>query len=512
MKAPGLPQNETQRLADLYEYGILDTPAERVFDEVAALAATICGTEFAAITLIDSDRQWFKAQHGLHFSQTSRDESICGHAILEQDVFIVPDTAADSRFADNPLLRGSPEVRFYAGTRLNSSRGHAIGMLCVMDRRPHELDEHQRKALTQLADVLMAAIEAGRKMRLASWLGTLVDKLRDEILVLDPATLQYLHANQAALAATGLTLQEICRLTPMQVRGGERSMFEALVARLREGEPFVEFRTTYARAGGSQYPAVVRWELLMTRGRPVVLSIVQDVSGRAKVERMKDEFVSVVNHELRTPLTSIHGAVKLLQQGAAGELPAQACHLVELAAQNTERLRSIVDDILDLERIAAGRMEFDLQPVRAREALERAAQSGEPLAQVAGLSIRVAGDPGWWVRADSRRLQQVLANLVSNAVKFSPGASAVRLSLEAMEDRVRFGVTDHGPGVPPQFRDRIFQRFAQAEMDTNRSKGGSGLGLAIAKEMVEQMHGRIGYDSRGGQTTFWIDLPRARQP
>ncbi len=513
MRAPPLPRNEAERLADLYDYGILDTPAEKIFDEIAALAATICGTPFAAVTLVDRDRQWFKSEFGLNFKHSPREQSICGHAILEDELFEVRDTHADERFTNNPLLGGNPVIRFYGGSRLDSDHGRAIGMLCVMDSVPRELSDAQKQALHQLADVLMAVLEAGRQTRLLNWFGVLVDNLGDEILILDPDTLLYLHVNRAAQEHLGFTLEQMRRMTPADVTGErDPSKFKGLVERLRGGETFVTFDGHRRRADGEFYPVEARWRLLHTRGKPVILSIVQDVTERRKIERMKDEFMSVVSHELRTPLTSVHGAIKLLESGAAGPLPPHAAHLVELAAQNTQRLRQIVDDILDLEKIASGRMDFDNQAIGAREALERVAASYGVPAQEAKVVFDVTGEPTLTVHADARRLQQVLANMVSNAVKFAPQESAVSLRANPapLGDFVRFEVTDRGSGVPDEFRDRIFERFAQANMQSSRSKGGSGLGLAIARQMVEQMGGRIGFESMPGLTTFYVELPKGQ--
>ncbi len=299
MKAPAIPDNEAQRLADLYEYGILDTPAEKIFDEVAELAATICGTEIGAVTLVDRDRQWFKAEHGIRLGQTTRDESVCGHAILETELFEVRDTQEDERFVGNPVLSGNPAIRFYGGSRLLSERGNAIGMLCVMDTRPRELSPQQRKALEQLSDVLMAVLDAGRKMRFASWFGTLVDKVQDEILIIDPQSLRYLHANRAALDHLGYTLDEMRRLTPMDVLADQRrERYQGFVARLQAGEPFITFEGVRCRSDAQTYPVESRWQLLDTGTRNVVLSIVHDITERREAERMKDDYISRLNREL----------------------------------------------------------------------------------------------------------------------------------------------------------------------------------------------------------------------
>ena len=511
MRPPPTPADEAERLADLYDYGILDTPAERVFDEIAALAATICGTRYAALTLIDGDRQWFKAAYGPSPRQVARGESVCGHAILERDLFEVADLAEDERFAGNRLVAGPLKIRFYGGSQLTSSRGHNIGMLCVLDQEPRLLDAAQRVALKQLAGVVMAVLEEGRQTRLLSWIGSLLDRVSEEIYILEPRTLSFLYANATALRMLGLTMESLRGRDPLELQKNyEPAKLEGYVRELEAGAPQVVFESTRPGVDGRAHPVEVRWQLQHTSGRPVILSLVQDISRRKEMDRMKDEFISVVNHELRTPLTSIHGAVKLLQQGAGGALPDKANRLVSLAAENTERLRRIVDDILDLDQIASGRMQFRLEPLEARGLLEQVARAYETTARAGGVAVGVDAPEGLRLLADAQRLHQVLANLLSNAIKFAPRDSRVLLgAAEAPPGRVRLEVIDHGTGIPEQFRSRIFQRFAQADMNTRRTKGGSGLGLSIAKEMTQHMGGTIGYTSEPGHTCFFVTMPGA---
>lgn len=514
MRNPDIPASEAERLADLLDYQILDTAAERVFDEIAQLAATISGMPYALITLIDRDRLWMKAEYGMAIGQTRRDVGICSHAILEHEFFEVPDIRQDERFADNPVLDGPPQIRFYGGSQLTSPRGHNLGMLCVLDSQPRHLSDSQRHALEQLADVVVALLEARRQQRQREWFGNLIDSVADEICVADAQTLRYLHANTSAVRHLGFPLEQLRQMTPVDVMPNlTRPELEGYVQQLRGGAPQIIYEGTRRRSSGELYPVELRWQLLATGGRVVLVSQVQDISERKAIERMKDEFISVVNHELRTPLTSIHGAVKLLEAGAAGELPEPAMRLARLASQNTDRLRNIIDDILDLDKIVSGRMDFDIEPLDAREMLEKVAQAHEATAHFGQVNISVQAPAGLGLLADAQRLHQVLDNLVSNALKFAPAGSQVllqaRFESAATGPRVCLSVTDNGSGIPEHFRDRIFQRFAQADMNTSRQKGGSGLGLSIVKKMVEQMKGTVGYESRPGLTTFKVDLPGA---
>ncbi len=159
-----LPSNEVARLNALYNYNILDTPPEEVFDDLTRLVAHICDTPTALINFVDSTRVWFKSQVGLEAKEISRDVSFCAHAILQPDLFIVQDACQDSRFANNPLVTSDPKIRFYAGAPLITSEGYLIGTLCAIDYVPRELSPAQAEALQTLAHQVVAQLESQRKL------------------------------------------------------------------------------------------------------------------------------------------------------------------------------------------------------------------------------------------------------------------------------------------------------------------------------------------------------------
>ncbi len=162
MAAP-LPKNEKQRLKVLWQYSVLDTMPEEIFDDLTELAARICEAPVAMITLVDEDRQWFKAKVGVSINETSRDISFCAHAITQPGLFIVPDATRDERFAKNPLVKSDPKVRFYAGAPLVSPDGYALGTLCVIDKVPRELRPEQKQALRILARHVVSQLELRRR-------------------------------------------------------------------------------------------------------------------------------------------------------------------------------------------------------------------------------------------------------------------------------------------------------------------------------------------------------------
>src|SRR6478672_527927 len=157
MKAP-LPENEAERLAALRGLGILDTPPELAYDDLSALAAHICQTPIALISLVDEDRQWFKSRVGWTTRETPREVAFCAHTILEPDLLVVPDASLDQRFANNPLVTSPPRIRFYAGAPLVNTDGHALGTLCVIDHKPRELTADQASALRALSHQVVAQL------------------------------------------------------------------------------------------------------------------------------------------------------------------------------------------------------------------------------------------------------------------------------------------------------------------------------------------------------------------
>ncbi len=642
-KSPGhppTPSNESSRLAALLRFELLDTPAEAMFDNITALAAQICETPIALISLVDAERQWFKSRQGLDARETPRELAFCAHAINGETLFEVENALLDPRFRDNPLVTGAPDIRFYAGMPLADSEGHNLGTLCVIDRQPRQLSVQQKGALKLLAQQAINLVELRLQTRqqqeqaalhkaILSSVGTavLITDMAGVIRQASPGVLPLLGYEVDALVGQSLGLvlpDEERQLQPDPVRpsfncGSEQASLHELRARHRKGQriPVLFSLAPIAMDGSAQMgylcilndlsyreealqrlqhiaeqlPGVVYQFQLYSDGRScfpyaseglrdvyglqpeevredassvfarihpddlldVTASIqasaehlsvwhreyrflhpikgliwlegrampqpraddsilwhgfITDITQRKHLEQMKNEFVSTVSHELRTPLTSIAGSLGLINGEALGPVPNAMREMLSIAQSNSQRLRQLIDDLLDMDKLLAGKMNFIPQQLDIDSFLAECVTSHQGFARQHDVQLTYTGGPVAQITADPMRLQQVLSNLLSNALKFSPAGSQVLLSAQELGGQIRILVVDQGPGVPAEFVDRLFEKFSQADASDRRQKGGTGLGLAISKELMERMGGCIGFYPRpGGGSVFWVELP-----
>jgi len=266
--------------------------------------------------------------------------------------------------------------------------------------------------------------------------------------------------------------------------------------------------------GAVQWLSATKVAMRNNEGATVgLVGITRDITQHKLHERLKEQFISTVSHELRTPATAIMGSLSLVRSGAAGTLPKPAAHLIEIAGNNCQRLVHLINDILDLEKIEAGMMAFDLKPVDVRTLLKQEVEAIESFAGPYGVQVRLeTTDAPAMVRADPDRLAQVVSNLLSNAVKFSPRGAEVVVGIEEAQGNCRIWVRDHGPGIPETFKKRIFDKFVQVAANEKNNKSGTGLGLSVVKQIVERLKGEVGFKpAPGGGTIFWITLPRLQE-
>lgn len=301
-------------------------------------------------------------------------------------------------------------------------------------------------------------------------------------------------------------------LVPAENRSAHRKLRSDYVLR-PEGRGMGKGRELKGlRKDGSEFPLEIGLHPVHIRNGLLILGVVVDISERMRTERLKDEFVSTVSHELRTPLTSITASLALLSAGGAGALPASASRLVSIAHSNGQRLVRLINDILDIEKIESGKMPFVIKRVSAIAVAEQVIETSRVYAEEQGVKVRLDAEPGSCdVRADPDRFAQVITNLVSNAIKFSPPGEEVIVAVAERGSSIRVAVRDHGSGVPEEFKPRIFEKFAQADASDTRKNGGTGLGLSIVKQIVSRLGGEVGFESAPGfGSLFFVDVPRWR--
>lgn len=322
--------------------------------------------------------------------------------------------------------------------------------------------------------------------------------------------------NEGFTRLTGFTLDEVRGQRPGTLLQGPDTSPETvqkMAERLRAGEGFRVELVNYRKDGQRYWVSLEVQPLRDAQGRITgYMGLQSDITPRKEAERMKDEFISVVSHELRTPLTAIRGSLGLLVGGAAGSLQPSQLDMLRIAYQNVDRLGRLVNDILDLQKIEAGRMSLDLRVQDMAALVALAMQAIEPFAASRGVRFRFEppSEPAT-ARVDGDRVQQIVVNLLSNAIKFSPAEESVVVRLSRADATVRLEIEDHGPGIPEAFQRRIFQKFAQADATSTRAQGGTGLGLSIVKTLCEQMGGQAGFRSSPGCTIFFATFPLAME-
>ncbi|ASJ70737.1 ATP-binding protein [Granulosicoccus antarcticus] len=408
---------EARRINELHSLDILDSDPEDEFDELVELAAQICGTPISLISLVDTDRQWFKARVGLKASQTGLQESVCAHAILSDDPLVIPDTTQDDRTSQNPLVHNDVHMRFYAGIPLVSNEQLPIGTLCVLDTVPRILDPQQVKALKVLANQVMARISLRATLKTERQLKQQVQQQHDKLLQMNE-----------------------------QLREADES---------------------------------------------------------------KDVYLAMLSHELRNPLSALHNGLSVID---ADEQFADESDTVQMLKRQCTQLTRLLDDLLDVSRISRGKVSLSMQTITLRPILEHSLAT--VLADSRNKSQTLTLEPpidDVHINADTTRLTQMVVNLLSNAIRYTPEGGEIHLSTAVTDNTVSIKVRDTGQGIEAADTNRIFDPFIQVKNVRASGANGLGLGLALVRQLA-QLHGgsiQVHSDGIGKGSTFTLNLPTA---
>lgn len=330
--------------------------------------------------------------------------------------------------------------------------------------------------------------------------------MQDEIFLLGTKDLRYVYMNEAAMRRFGWSAQDFEGKSMMTAHSDfDRDAFEREVRPLLKGD-MAEVRFDEVLDGETFENTV---QLMRTAdGKERFACIRHNVSERVALDKAKDEFTATVSHELRSPLTSIKGGIGLVLSGATGELSDKARNLLEIAHRNSERLVFIVNDMLELDKIAAGKMVFEMRDHDAGKLFSEALMANESYLAQYGVKVVTKGlEDTHQIHCDPDRMLQVLNNLLSNAAKFSNRGGEVHAILDSTADGIHITVQDFGVGIPKAAQATIFDRFTQAK-NGEMERRGTGLGLSIVKAIVENHQGRVELESQEGEgTTFRIFVP-----
>ena len=472
-------------------------PAETsVMRTVAAVSAPGVAPETTAAYTRGLDTQTFSRGEGLpgRVWDTGRAESFARAAdIVSRDglsaMVLIPVTAASGVLGVFELASTQPRQVDAADLALLLHAGERIGR--VVER----IRAHQKRRAT------------------SRWMQMVIDGMMEGLLVVQEADGIIAFVNPFAERLFGFAPGEMAGRHVRELVAAQHASDPAFFERAYRQSISTTTEWNARRKDGTEFAI----ELQLTEFDPgegrLFVGFIRDLSDRQAIERMKKEFVSTVSHELRTPLTSIRAALGLLDGGVAGHLNDDARELVGVASHSVVRLIGLINDILDLER-AEGQMGLSLstRAIDLDAVVNRAAAGVSAFAGEHGVQLDILPS-GLHVTADPARVEQVLVNLISNAVKFSPMGDTVTVRCRKGSGMAHVDVLDRGPGVPEDFRSIIFEPFRQVASADNRDRGGSGLGLTISRAIVRQHGGDIGLEDRdGGGSVFWFTLPLAPEP
>lgn len=531
MLAPKSPANEKARIAELHALSILDSAPEERFDRLTRLAAGYFKVSVALIVFLDSDRQWFKSHFGLDLSETSRDISFCGHAILANDTFVVPDTLKDENFADNPLVTGDPYIRFYAGHPLKGKNNTNLGTLCVIDQKPRSFSDQDKAALRTFVNLVELELER------ESFIDTLkinhkAERMLEQFFLLSPDMLciadfegNFLKLNPAWEHCLGWTNDEL-KSEPFLnfVHPDDRDNTVSEYEKLLSGGVTIFFENRYRTRTGEYI--WVEWSSAPLVDLKVIFAVARDVTDRKEAEAAeiarqtaeaantaKNAFLAVLSHELRTPLHTIMGMAQL-----AREQSSNLNELLDPILNASDQLHKTIDDLLDFSKLESkliGTEKTEFQPL---DFVNTIVESLRPklLEKKLALEVNISSHLPVSLVGDVKHIEKIISHLLSNALKFTnKGSIGIAIKTQdndqKPEDNVSniiFEISDTGDGISAEEQEAIFNVFTQAEDFLNRKIGGLGLGLAICTRLANVMGGYISCESvQGKGSTFQLHLP-----
>ncbi len=531
MKKPNLHPLEGERLKALESLNILDTLPEKEFDEITFVASKICGTPVALISLVDEKRQWFKSKVGLSAAETPKDIAFCAHAILQDDVFVVADSAKDERFFNNPLVAGAPHVRFYAGAPLlDPTTNLPIGTLCVIDDKPRNLDSDQIAMLKALSNQIYKLLELRIKIAALTisnekliFQKTAFDNFSEGV-VLQDETGKIVDYNDAALKVLGLSADQLV---------GKTSMDPDWHSVRENGSPFP----------GEEHPAMValstaipqkniimgirvkdentRW--LTINSTPIFLGtqnkpshsvstfaditnerVAQQALFQAAKMTSLGEMAGGIAHEINTPLAIILSATHQIETYLALAPPniEKSLYKLKKVESTAQRISQIVRGLRTFSRNSNN---DSWEQCSLRQVISDTVALCNEKFRASEIKIEIKESDDFQVNCIPTQISQIILNLLNNAHDAVVELSEkwISIELELIDKNVCVRIIDSGKGIESSVASSLMQPF----FTTKQVGKGTGLGLSISKGIAESFKGSLAYKIHHGQTSFVLVLP-----
>lgn len=513
MQVPMTPVDEEARLQALLSLSILDTLPEERYDRITRVAQKLFDTPIVLVSLIDSDRQWFKSRQGLEASQTPRSVSFCGHAILQDDILYIPDATNDARFVDNPLVTGPPNIRFYAGAPLEVKDGCRVGTLCIIDQEPREFSKLELQVLRDLADMVEDEL---RSLRLSDAVSAI--HKHDNYL---QAIFNNVLYGIVTLSQHGL-IQSI-NPTAMQMFAWKQSDAINSDFHSRFIEPFGSMIEELIRQSGitglidspqeatainlhdQTFPVKVAISQAQINNTRLYVVVIEDITIKQKLESQSKEYTRALelgneeleaftysaSHDLRAPLRTIDGFTYALQEIIDSEEGKEHLSRIRTAAQ---RMNSLIDDFLRLSRLSKQELMPTLVDISELvcEIVENL-KDKYPDTETSFIIAENVID-----NVDKALFSIAMENLIENALKYSgeKSASEVEFGVCDREGLRTYFVRDNGIGLDMKYADKLFKPFQR--LHSNKDIPGTGIGLTIAQRIIRRHGGKIWVDAEVG--------------
>jgi PAS domain S-box-containing protein len=529
--------DEPERLRILRELKQLDVASKSRFDRITRIARSLFEVPMAGVCCVDSDREWFLSCEGAFGRVVPGAHAFCSQAVLSDDTLVVPDARADPRFLDNPMVRNDPGVRFYAGHPIHSQDGGRIGALGIFAFEPRKLGRNERSALADLAAMVEDEIRIGDVVRLEHEVDerTAAQKFAEkehrrffelsfDLLCIAGFDGYFKELNPSWEKTLGYSLEELKSRPFLDfVHPEDRQSTEKEAARLAEGAITIAFHNRYRCKDGSY--RWLYWTSVPDMEEGLLFAAARDVTRRKEAEeelrkakeqaegasRAKSDFVASMSHELRTPLNSIIGFANVLMADKASGLQERGKNYLERIRANGEHLLLLINQVLDLAKVEAGRVEVELEDTDLTSLVDAVVAQFEGQIGDRDVELRVEVPSSLdQIVTDPQKLRQVLINLLANALKFTKeGSITVRVHADSETNKpLELEVEDTGIGIPERRLGSIFESFEQLDRGTSRSFEGTGLGLAISKSLCELLECGLTVESEVGKgSTFRIEFP-----